>query len=372
YQLSVEHNSTISHLGILKNISVLVNFTSTLNDNYTMAIYDFNNSRWDFSACQNVSATANIYYAIWCNVTINSTNYVSNDGKVRVRLNSTIDNDRATLKEEYVQFYIGYEAGILEVHLDFPDSSTTFYITQNSTFWVNASVICRDADCSQVNATVLYNLTSLYPDTPVNGTYGDKPFFINETPAYSTKICSSNLLKDQSCNVSWLINATGNIYTVWKVGVVFNSSIYGSKSNSTDNATIKILPCTIDYSLTWNSIDFGILNPSTKANPAPGNNNYSYNISISPKSCNLDFYIRGDDLYNSQTKSYIKISNMTVSNSTNSYFSSFRILNSYQLLFFNITNGNYTTFYWLDVPPTYAGTYTATIYIAGVLSGELP
>ncbi|MGC8993503.1 MAG: hypothetical protein ACP5JK_01880, partial [Candidatus Aenigmatarchaeota archaeon] len=249
---------------------------------------------------------------------------------------------------------------------------TTFYITQNSTFWVNASVICRDADCGQVNASVLYNLTSPYPDTPINGTYGDKPFFINETPAYSTKICSNNLLKDQSCNVSWLINATGNIYTVWKVGVVFNSSIYGSKSNSTDNATIKILPCTIDYSLTWNSIDFGILNPSTKANPAPGNNNYSYNISISPKSCNLDFYIRGDDLYNSQTKSYIKISNMTVSNSTNSYFSSFRILNSYQLLFFNITNGNYTTFYWLDVPPTYAGTYTATIYIAGVLSGELP
>jgi len=369
YQLSVEHNATVSYIGTLRNISVLINFTSTNSKTFNMSIYDFVNSNW--VACQNISASPNVYYDIWCNTTSNPSKFISSDGKIRVRLNTTISNISTTLKEEYVQFYLFYSVGYLEVKLISPDVTTTNYIVQNQTFWVNATVTCRNGDCGIVNGTVLYNLTSSYPDTPINTTYGDKPFFINETPASATKTCGE-LLEDQNCTLSWLVNATGDVYTAWKIAVNFSSNFSYINQNTTENATIKILPCSIDFTLTWNSIDFGVLNPSTQGNPAPGNSQLLYNITVNPGSCNLDFYIKGDDLYNSQTNTYLKISNMTFSNTTNSYSSSYRLLNTYQLLFFNKGFGNYTTYYWIDIPPIYAGTYTSKIYILGVLSGTSP
>jgi len=369
YGLSVEHNATISYIGTLRSVSVLINFTSTSAKNFSMSIFDFVNLEW--IACQNISASPNVYYAIWCNITSNTANFISSDGKIRVRLNTSISNVSTTLKEEYVQFYVFYSVGYLEVKLILPDTTTITYIVQNHTFLVNATVTCRNGDCGVVNATVLYNLTSNYPDTPVNTTYGEKPFFINESQPSATKSCGE-LLENQSCNLSWVINATGDISTYWKIGVVFNSNFSYIQQNSTENATIYISPCPIDFSLTWDSIDFGTLIPSTQGNPAPGNSKLLYNITVKPGSCNLDFYIKGEDLYNPQTKTYLKISNMTFSNTTNSYFSSYRILNTYQLLFFNKSFGNYTTYYWIDIPPVYAGTYTSKIYILGVMSGTFP
>ena len=106
YSVSVEHNTTVTYSGNLQSINVSINFSSTVPDEFTMFIYDFVNSRWDYSPCQIILASANQYYTIWCNVTSNVTNYVSSDNKIRVRLNSTIDNDQATLKIEYVQFYL--------------------------------------------------------------------------------------------------------------------------------------------------------------------------------------------------------------------------------------------------------------------------
>jgi hypothetical protein len=35
-------------------------------------------------------------------------------------------------------------------------------------------------------------------------------------------------------------------------------------------------------------------------------------------------------------------------------------------------NTNVTTWYWLNVPPTYSGIYNGSIYIKGVRNGESP
>jgi len=108
YQVEVEHNTTVSYPGVLQEISVLINFTSTFDDAYNMTIYDFVNSKWDASPCQNILVYANSYATIWCNVTKNAENYVSQDGNVSIRLKSIADTDIATLKIEYVQFYLSY------------------------------------------------------------------------------------------------------------------------------------------------------------------------------------------------------------------------------------------------------------------------
>ena len=372
YSLSVEHNTTISYPGVLNSINVSINFTSTASKIFNMSIYDFANSLWDSSPCQSISVNANNYYTIWCNVTTNPTNYVSSDNKVRVRLNSTANSNQATLKEEFVQFYIGYNIVYLEVSLLQPNPSVITNVLQNSTFIVNTSVTCRGGDCGYVNGTVRYNSSSLYPDTPISTTFGDKPFFIQESPALATKECPNNPLSDgETCYLNWTINATGNINSEWKIGVLFNSSYSYVESNHTDNATISILPCTVDFTLTFNSVSFGILNPNTYNNSALGNSNNEYNITVNPGSCNLNLYIKGTNLVNETYNSVIKVGNLSWSNiSSNINDGYFRMNESYSLIKSNVPpNTNVTLWFWIDVPPVYAGYYNGTIYIEGVEYG---
>jgi len=374
FQASVEHNTTISYSGNLNSINVSINFTSTVDDTYNITIYDFVNSNWDASPCQNQSVTANTYYTIWCNVT-DPANYVSPDNKVRVRLNSTIDNDQGTLKEEYVQFYIGYTVGYLEVELVQPDPNLISNVVQNSTFLVNATVFCRAGPCGYINATLMYNLTSPYPDMPINTSFGDKPFFVNETPGLAMKACPNNPLNEGDfCNLTWIINATGDVGTDWKLGVYFNSSYPEVQPNTTLNATVSITSCTVDFTLQWSSINFGELTPSTYNNSAPGNLNNLYNITVNPGSCNLDLYIRGTDLVNATFNSIIKVSNISWSNiSSNINDGYFRLTETNSPIRLNVLpSTNVTTWYWLDVPPVYSGYYNGTIYIVGVLHGETP
>ena len=368
YQLSVEHNSTVSYVGNLVSLNVSINFTSTVDDVYNMTIYDFVNSDWDAFPCQNVSVFANNYYTIWCNVTINPQNYIS-ENKARVRLNSTADVDQGTLKEEYVQFYVGYSVGYLEVELVLPNTEELNNVIQNSTFLVNATVFCRDAPCGNVYGTLMYNLSSSYPDTPINTSYGDKPFFVNEIPALAMKACPNNPLNaGDFCNLTWIVNASGEINTDWKFGVYFNSSYSEVWPNVTKNATVSIVGCTIDFSLSWSSIDFGELLPNTYNNPAPGNSKNLYNITVNPGSCNLDLYIRGTDLVNATFGSIIKVGNISWSNiSSNIEDGFFSLSNVNSIIKLNVPEKtNITTWYWLNVPPVYAGVYNGTIYITGV------
>jgi hypothetical protein len=215
----------------------------------------------------------------------------------------------------------------------------------------------------------MYNLTSPYPDTPVNTSFGDKPFFVNETPALAMKSCPNNPLNEGDfCNLTWVINASGNINTGWKLGVYLNSSYPEVQPNATLNATVVIVPCVVDFTLTWNSIDFGELIPNTYNNSAPGNSNNAYNITVNPGSCNLDLYIRGTDLANSTFNSIIKVGNISWSNiSSNLDDGFFQLSEIDSLLKLNVPeNTNVTTWYWLNVPPVYAGKYKGTIYITGV------
>jgi hypothetical protein len=149
--------------------------------------------------------------------------------------------------------------------------------------------------------------------------------------------------------------------------VLSQSSNVSVPDGHTANATLNVLACPVDFTLLWNSINFGDNVPSTNANPAPGNSNNLYNISVSPDSCYLDIYIRGTNLTNSTTSSLVGVGNITWSNYTNSYPSSVSMKSSNVLLSNNtVPANNVTTWYWLNMPPVYAGRYNGSIIITGV------
>ncbi|MEM7819640.1 MAG: hypothetical protein QXD48_02315 [Candidatus Aenigmatarchaeota archaeon] len=298
----------------------------------------------------------------------NKTNLVNGNYTFKVYANDSVGNMNVS---EIRWVYINYFR-YLEVNITYPPTLSTIDIIQNNTFIVNATVICRGGNCGNVNGTIRYNFSSPETDTPINTTEGDKPFYIFEIPRNATKDCGE-LNKNQQCNLSWIINATGDIGSDWRIDVLFNSSDQEIQSNNTDDISISIFSCSIDFNLQWSHIDFGELNPNTKENPAPGNDKNKYNITVNPGSCNLDFYIRGTNLTNSTLNSIIGVGNITWSNVSNSYSTSKELKHTYTPIRTNVTkNTNITTWYWLNVPPIYAGRYTGTIIITGVKNGENP
>ncbi len=297
-----------------------------------------------------------------------------NNIKVRFRGEDLDQRNPAYAYVDYIYIEVNYSMagmGYLEVNLSLPPDP--YNVIQNNTFTINATVYCRSGNCQNVNGTARYNLSSATPDTPMNVTPGEEPFYVNETPALAMKSCPTNPLNvDDFCNLTWTINATGNINTYWEIDVLFNSSDGGITDNHTDDTTISILDCTVDITAQWSSIKFGLLYPSTGPHAAPDNSNDKYNITVNPGSCNLDLYINGTDLTNITYNSQIGVDNVTWSN-TSEVAGEFNLSSTVDVIKLDVPqNTNVTTWYWINVPAVYAGYYNGTIYIYGVENGENP
>jgi len=268
-------------------------------------------------------------------------------------------------------------AQYLEVNLTNPDPAFALSVPQNGTFLINATVYCRDLllGCGNVNGTLFYNSSSENPDIEVNETEG-LPFYIYDSPAASMLPCPSNPLgPDDFCNVTWTINATGPQGSTWKLGVLFNSSFWPIvQDNHTDNATVTIASCAVDYDIHWSSINFGDSNPSTENISAPGNAGNEYNLTVNAGSCAVDFYINSTDLRNITYNTNISASNLSWSNISSNIDAGFFRMSTYPKLFAHGVGfgTNVTTWYWLTVPPAFAGIYNATVYIMGVVKDAVP
>lgn len=299
----------------------------------------------------NTSSLSSGTYYPKCNITDNSTLYYG--ASEYNQANTSID------------FTVIYS----EVRLVSLDPLATTYVIQNQTFFVNATVICRGGDCGNVNATLRYNATSSFPDTPINTSEGEKPFYVQEPPypSNATKYCVNNpLTQDEFCNITWTVNATGDIDTEWKIGVLFESDNPSISKNHTSNATLYIAFCTEEIGLAWSSIDFGLLGPNTNYNSAPYNDQNFYNIT-NKGTCTLNLWIRGTDLQNITLGYTITVGNLSWSNYSSSYTDFHRNM-SYNYVLLNSSfppNKNLTTYYWLSVPTVYAGYYEGGVYICG-------
>jgi hypothetical protein len=153
--------------------------------------------------------------------------------------NTSGDGQNYTTNNTGATYYVNVTPpGILIVNLLYPPTGSTTSVPQNSTFNVNASVTCTGGSCGTVYGTVRYNGSSSNPDTPVNSTKGDKPFY--NTSGAITQSCG-NMNQNDFCQLNWTVNATGNAISGYKIGVLFNASYNSVIQNHTNNATVKIL-----------------------------------------------------------------------------------------------------------------------------------
>ncbi len=338
------------------------------NVGLSYAIFSFDNCT---GSLQDISGISLSGTSAWSNFTVGINSTVGCTIRWCVYANDTSNNWNGTSCQNPFS-YTTTSAAYLEVNLISPPPSYT--ISQNSTFWINASVTCKQGNCGEVFGTARYNSSSENPDKAINTTPSE-PFYILDSWNNSLNLGASNFIscgilnQDQTCNLSWLVNATGNANSYWRIGVLFNSSLAGIQQNHTINSTVYITEYIESLSLSWLSIDFGPLIPSTPAssNPAPGNENKLYNITNTGTS-SLKIWIKGSDLQNTTYNSFIGIGNLSWSNVSNIYDPSTVYQTTY---YYNLVNpyltpsSNQTIYFWLSVPAVYAGIYKGTITICG-------
>lgn len=267
-----------------------------------------------------------------------------------------------------VTSFDGYGGGgnvYLEVELVLPPGNT--FVERYTLFDVNATVYCRGGSCSDVNGTAMYNSTEALPNTPVNTTYDEEPFFVNETPAYAQKTCGDNPLSENEwCNLTWKVNATGALGTGWEFGVKFNSTDADIDDNHTDNVTLTIVSCLEEMTIHFSEISFGTLYPSTQGNVASENENNYYNIT-NTGTCTSNIWIKSTNILKvPEAEDHIGYSNISFNNMTDDFGSSFRIGDDYSSD--NSTykrsvsaDENATGYFFIDVPIVYSGDYSGNI-----------
>ncbi|MBI4173591.1 MAG: LamG domain-containing protein, partial [Candidatus Aenigmarchaeota archaeon] len=252
----------------------------------------------------------------------------------------------------------------LDTNLTGPPANTT--VTQNRTFRVNASVVCRRGDCGNVTARLQYNASGPNPDTTVSASQGATPFYA--MPGYANPVnCSGNPLSNaQACDVGWRVNASGDINTGWLLNVRFSSNYSEIDANTTDNFSIRIVDCVLDLNFQFDGIEFGVWQPGNNSIPALRNNVSGYNITLEEPSCNLDFYVKGAHLEHENDSAYrIGIGNVSWNHTFQDALTPIAL--DYGVMRKNVQWGtNLSTSYFINVPKgiLYGG-YNGTITILG-------
>jgi hypothetical protein len=214
-----------------------------------MSIYDFVNSNW--VTCQNISASPNVYYAIWCNIsspTFNPTNFISSDGKIRVRLNTTPSNALTTLREEYVQFYL----------TSFPKegwSNVTKVVNNTAGCTIRWKVYANnswgtwtESDTYSYTTTIVDKIPPTYSLNSTNSTYAGTPVM-------------HSLFWQDNVGLSYAIfefdNCTGNLVNITGISLSGASawSNFTVVINDTVGCTIRWRIYANDTSNNWNVSD---------------------------------------------------------------------------------------------------------------------
>ena len=240
---------------------------------------------------------------------------------------------------------------------------------QNQSFVSRVNVTCvgeAGAVCGTVNGSIRYNASSDNPDTLLQGgNIFAAPFYTIEP---NPQTCGELNVGDNPCNLSFIVNATGDIGESYKLDVNFTSDVSYTASNNTNFTIIRIVSPILSIILSDDlmNINFGSsLNPGTLDNPAVYNPENAYNLTCVHMGGNCNISIKGnsDLAYNINKIGIGNISWNWINNndSQNPLSLTYNVINS------SLANlATQFIYFWLDVPATQvAGDYQSNFTIYG-------
>ena len=303
------------------------------------------------------------YYDVMCNITNNAT--LAYDAGVASSKNTV---------------YINESLGYLVVNITFPPAGVRTYVGKDANFTINATAKCYGGNCGDVYATAKYNGIS------ISTTVGDTPFYISDGKG-NPRLCGTLNIGD-SCNVSFVVNATGDYGSVWNITVDFSSSYSGNNETPVAEVFIgyvillNVEPSNITQ---WYMPDNDLtqpyltppttnLDPSTKMNKAA--NTTVVRLLSGSANANGGLWIKGENLTSSENPGYkIPVYNITrcfgeVSDypTPNDALSCWnnpdnKLTYTYKQILTSLNVGDIINItFFVDVPAVAAGKYNGTIW----------
>ena len=154
--------------------------------------------------------------------------------------------------------------------------SQTQNATQNQFFNVTTEVCCLNSNCGELNVSSSFNESII-----ISTTNATTPFYtIDQNPRNIT------LNQNECANVTWRVNATGNVGANYTFFVYANKTANMSISNITGNWNVTILNLTEYTSPIISNISVTFNYPSPSTNYNTSNSSFAINTSISGDSIN--------------------------------------------------------------------------------------
>ncbi len=297
---------------------------------------------------RNETGNRTMYAKYLVNVSVESTSSYSQEFLVNDTSTISGSQDLHTLKVT--------KHGFIDVELQEPPENT--FVGRYENFVMNASATCRNGECGEVSLSARYN-ESETADTLIPENSGT-PFY---TQGSNTRTCDTGLAKGEKCFLTWDVNATGTLSSLHLLDANASSTVSSIPRNDSEDHLVEIEKPVI-LNVTWDEIDFGVLDPGQVDRSAQNNSDLRYNVTIDPDSSSVDdLWIRATDLTSNSFDYRIPAYNLSYSLTNDIGTESF-LSNSYQHVASGLSPGDVlTTYYWIDVPlGIYNGGYTGTVY----------
>lgn len=321
---------------------------------YVGGNFSYNNIYWDTGNGGTVQSGGNMYAKYLIEINQSQSQEFDQRFLVNDTSNSASSTDHHILDLN--------KLGRLSIAINEPPNGTT--LTQNQTFVLNSTVSCSGGECGRIKANSRYN-QSAASDTLIPSLSGEPFHTVN-----SNEETCSELLSGENCTVTWDVNATGADSSSHLLDVNATSTTF-SEIKGQDSADTEVeIKQVVLMNLSWSTTDFGLLDPGDTAQPAQGNSNLSYNVSILENSNQADIWIKGSDLNSLDSDYFIGIGNMSFA-LENQNSSSTPLSSTYQLFNASVSPGSVlNSFYWLDVPKGINdGDYEGSLSFKANLSG---
>ncbi|MCA9459928.1 MAG: hypothetical protein KC550_05260, partial [Nanoarchaeota archaeon] len=186
---------------------------------------------------------------------------------------------------EILQTYGNISASLIK-----PIPASKSIVIQNETFVLNGNISCigsQGAICGNISSYASYNVSG--------SSFGNISISNSAIPFWTISQQASycNLKAGESCNISWIINASGNVGTLHLVNINSSSNYSQVLYDVSENATINIStipPGQIIWSspaINLGNINLNLGNVSGSANIKPKGNHSNVTVSCGSGNCSI-------------------------------------------------------------------------------------
>jgi hypothetical protein len=245
-------------------------------------------------------------------------------------LNFTVENNFSEGETDLHDLKLK-KLGDIQAELNSPENDTV--LQRYDDFYLNGTVECLNGVCGEITADPLSNGSGL-----------NQGFDLLET----VEQCGT-LSRDELCEVSWRLNATGDDESNYNLSFEASSNYSEVKNNESNVSEVEIQEILI-VDTDFDTVDFGTLAPG-EDNRSASRNIQGYNLTVNESSNWVDnLWLKGSDLVHSTDSNYtIGISNMSYIEVSNG--SQIRLNDSYSLVDTSLAPGTVKTYnYFLDTP----------------------